>query len=91
MKNGIARSVNPVVEAYILCGSMVSSEAFSRPVKNMIAVRAIATAIGMSIIISSNNTVKIIKVSILWPLQGGIAFDRARRNEACRECTYYLL
>jgi hypothetical protein len=66
MKNGIARSVKPVVEAYILCGNMVSSEAFSKPVKNMIAVRAIATAIGMLMIMSINNTVKIINVSILW-------------------------
>jgi hypothetical protein len=68
MKNGMARSVNPVVEAYILCGNMVSKEAFSRLVKNMIAVRAIATAIGKSIIMSTNSTVKIISVSILWLL-----------------------
>jgi hypothetical protein len=64
MKKGMARSVKLVVEAYILWGSMVKSEPLPRPTKNPMAVRAIATAIGTLIIMSTNSTRKIINVSI---------------------------
>lgn len=65
MKKGMARSVNPVVEAYILCGSMVKSEPCPRPMKKTIAVKAMATAIGRLSRMKNNNSAKINSVSIL--------------------------
>jgi hypothetical protein len=64
MKKGIASSVKLVVEAYILCGSIVKSELLPKPMKNVMAVRAMATAMGILIRINTNNSKKIINVSI---------------------------
>jgi cytochrome c oxidase assembly factor CtaG len=65
MKKGIASNVKLVVEAYILWGNMVKSDPFPRPTKNAMAVKAIATAMGTLIKMSTNSTRKIINVSIL--------------------------
>jgi len=64
IKNGMASSVKLVVEAYILCGSIVKSELLPKPMKNEMAVRPMATAIGRLIIISTNKSKKIISVNI---------------------------
>ena len=64
MKKGTASSVKLVVDAYILWGSMVKIDWLPKPTKKAIAVRPMATAIGRSIMISTNKTRKIIRVSI---------------------------
>ena len=64
MKKGIARSVKPVVEAYIRCGSIVSREPSPRPMKKETAVSPMATAIGRFIMMRTSNTVKISSVSM---------------------------
>ena len=75
MKNGIASSVNPVVEAYMRCGSMVRSAVPSSPTKNATAVSAIATAIGRLIMIRTSSTAKMSRVSMGAPPGG-------RQNES---------
>jgi hypothetical protein len=67
IKKGIASSVKLVVEAYILWGSIVRSEPWPKPIKNIMAVRAIATAMGILIKINTNNRQKISNVSIYKP------------------------
>ncbi len=67
MKNGIASSVNPVVEAYMRCGSMVRSAVPSSPAKNATAVSAMATAIGRLIMIRTSSTAKMSRVSMGAP------------------------
>ncbi len=68
MKKGIASSVKPVVEAYIRCGSIVSSDMFPRPTKNRIAVSPMATAMGTFRMMNTSRTVKMSNVSISGPL-----------------------
>jgi len=46
MKKGIAKSVNPVVPKYILCGSMARNAPCPRPAKKRTEVRPIAAATG---------------------------------------------
>ena len=65
----MASRVNPVVEAYMRWGSMVSSEPSPSPTKKVMAVSAMATAIGRSIRISTNSSVKISNVSMARALQ----------------------
>ena len=64
IKKGIASSVKPVVEAYIRCGNMVSSDPLPRPMKNRIAVKHIATAMGMFKTMNARRTAKIDRVSM---------------------------
>jgi hypothetical protein len=64
MKKGIASSVKLVVEAYILWGNIVKREALPKPMKNMMAVMAMATAMGTLMMINTSNTKKIINVSM---------------------------
>jgi hypothetical protein len=68
IKKGIASSVKLVVEAYILCGSMVKSDPWPKPMKNRMAVKAMATAIGIFNMMSNNKSAKIRSVSILSSL-----------------------
>ena len=67
MKNGIARRVKLVVEAYILCGSIVRNALSPRAVKNVMAVRPKATAMGRLIITNARRTTKIKIVSMESP------------------------
>ena len=78
IKNGIARRVKPVVEAYILWGSMVRSEPLPKPTKNVMAVRAMATAMGTLIMIKISRTRKIIKVSIPTVLLGDCPYRQSK-------------
>jgi cytochrome c oxidase assembly factor CtaG len=65
IKKGMASNVKLVVEAYILWGSIVKSDPWPKPMKNTMAVRAIATAMGILIRMSTNKSPKISNVSIL--------------------------
>jgi len=64
MKNGMASRVKLVVEAYIRCGSMVSRELLPSPTNEMIAVSAMATAMGRSIRINTKSRAKMSSVNM---------------------------
>ena len=59
MKNGMARSVKPVVPKYIRCGSIARKLPCPRAVKERTAVKPIATTMGRSI---SRNRIRMEKI-----------------------------
>ena len=64
MKNGMASSVNPVVEEYIRCATIVRFCISPNPTKNSMAVKAILRATGIPKNINRTKTAKIASVSI---------------------------